>query len=266
MSSTLKPYTNAFYDETTLISVRSARQIVPLVLELLDIGSVVDVGCGSGSWLSVFAELGVPEVFGVDGPWVDPSNLLIARENFFTHDLNRPLALDRRFDLVINLEVAEHLPAEQAESLVKSLTGLGPCVLFSAAVPFQGGTNHINEQWPEYWAQLFMKFGFQVIDCFRNRIWQDENVAYWFAQNLLLYVREDVLSNNPRLLEYASATESNYLSRVHPKMFLKSREALSSPKTMVMRRVWNLLPRAARVRLLKYLTHHFWDQVSARYS
>lgn len=262
----LKPYTNAFYDETQMISVRSAEQIVPLVLDLLDVQSAVDLGCGTGSWLSVFARHGVPEILGVDGGWAGADDLLIPKVDYLVHDLKQPLKLERRFDLVISLEVAEHLPESCAASFVRSLTDLGPVVLFSAAVPFQGGTNHINEQWPEYWARHFMDLGYQPVDCFRNKIWQNENVAYWFAQNLLLFVKTSYLNNSPRLLEHAGRTEPDFLSRVHPKMFLKSREALSSPKAIIMRKLWNLLPRSVRVRLIKYLAHHFWEQVSAKYT
>ena len=59
--------------------------------------------------------------------------------------------MNRKFDLVLSLEVAEHLPSECAEAFVESLVNLGPVILFSAAIPYQGGENHVNEQWPEYW-------------------------------------------------------------------------------------------------------------------
>lgn len=67
-------------------------------------------------------------------------------------DLTQPLSLGRKFDLCVSMEVAEHLPPSRADSFVADLVGLAPVVLFSAAVPEQGGTNHLNEQWPDYGA------------------------------------------------------------------------------------------------------------------
>src|SRR5215211_1558289 len=133
----------------------SAEVIVPLVLEVVKARSVIDVGCGTGEWLSVFKEHGVEDIWGVDGEYVNIKTLAIPEERFIPYDLKRPYRIDRAFDLVVSLEVAEHLPADCAETLVDSLTGLGSVVLFSAAIPYQGGEHHINEQWPEYWIRLF---------------------------------------------------------------------------------------------------------------
>jgi hypothetical protein len=63
----------------------------------------------------------------------------------------------RTFDLAICLEVAEHLPPEAAEGFIDSLTRLAPVVLFSAAITFQVGNQHLNGQWPDYWATLFRR-------------------------------------------------------------------------------------------------------------
>jgi SAM-dependent methyltransferase len=144
-------YTSEFFRAKTEGSLRSARTVVPIVMELLKPGSVVDVGCGRGTWLSVFAEHGIADVVGVDGDYVDRRTLLIPPDRFVAHDLTTPLRLHRTFDLVVSLEVAEHLPVACAGEFVASLTSLGSAVLFSAAVPGQGGTHHVNERWQDYW-------------------------------------------------------------------------------------------------------------------
>lgn len=120
-------------------SRQSAAEIVPLLQELIRPQRVIDVGCGLGTWLVVFRENGVEEVWGVDGPWIDRSMLSIPEDRFITWDLNAPLQLDREFDLALCLEVAEHLPSSSAQVLLDSLTCLAPVILFSAAIPFQGG-------------------------------------------------------------------------------------------------------------------------------
>src|SRR5262249_35913095 len=134
-------------------SRRSAEQVVPLVLELIRPRSVIDVGCGTGSWLAVFQEAGVGEVLGVDGRWAERKMLEVPEGRVLVFNRKNPLRLRRRSDLVLSLEVAQHLPERCAATFVDSLTRLGPVVLFSAAIPFQGGHGHVNEQWPEYWVK-----------------------------------------------------------------------------------------------------------------
>src|SRR5262249_36128871 len=171
----------------------SAREIVPLVLELILVRSIVDVGCALGTWLSVFKECGVQDVLGIDGAHVDLNMLEIPKEQFLAFDLGKPFAIGRQFDLVVSFEVAEHLPPECAEIFVDSLTRLGPVILFSAAAPFQGGENHVNEQWPDYWVKYFQSKGYEAIDCLRKKIWQNSKVEWWYAQNTLMFVRRDHL-------------------------------------------------------------------------
>lgn len=217
------PYTTRFYQKDLDVVLRSARQIVPLVMELVSPQSVVDVGCGIGAWLSVFAEHGVRDYLGVDGDYVEPAMLRIPRDRFVAYDLTMPLRMERRFELVVSLEVAEHLPASAAAGFVRSLTGLGPAVLFSAAVPYQGGAHHVNEQWPDYWARLFADQGYAVLDCIRRRVWNNEEVAEWYAQNTLIFVREELLAR-PRLKAERDRTVDSQLAMVHPRMYLKQHE------------------------------------------
>ncbi len=134
-----KHYTRAFFEEISGPSRRSAVEIVPFLMEMLDPRSVIDVGCGVGSWLSVFHELGVTDLCGVDGDYVDRSLLQIPQEKFVVRDLTKPFTLNRVFDLVISLEVAEHLPPASAETFVSSLVELGPVILFSGDGPATRG-------------------------------------------------------------------------------------------------------------------------------
>src|SRR5262249_43878340 len=147
----------------------SAEIIAPLVLQLLPVRSVVDVGCGDGNWSAAFHELGVQEILGIDGEYVRKEVLQIPVEWFQPTDLSKPFRLNRSFDLAICLEVAEHLPPEGALAFVESLTASAPAVLFSAAIPYQGGDNHINERWQDEWVSLFKQRGYLAIDAFRKQ-------------------------------------------------------------------------------------------------
>jgi SAM-dependent methyltransferase len=189
---TTSHYDERFYAGKDLGSYRSATVILPLVFSIIAPRSVVDVGCGTGTWLRVVEELGVHDYFGYDGAHVP--QLRIARERFAAADLSQPLHAARRFDLAISCEVAEHLPSSAATSFVATLCSLSDVVLFSAAIPGQGGVHHINEQWPEYWQARFRENGYSAYDCIRLRVWGDDRVEWWYRQNAILYVADSAAS------------------------------------------------------------------------
>jgi hypothetical protein len=130
---------------------------------------------------------------------VPTKRLQIDGARFRAADLTQSLHLDRAFELAVCVEVAEHLPAEAAPILIASLTTLAPVVLFSAAVPQQGGTGHVNEQWPAYWNRLFAAHGYVAADTLRTALWHDARVAWWYSQNLMFFVRRSRLGDYPAL-------------------------------------------------------------------
>lgn len=219
-------YTKDFFEYIKEGSRKSAKEIVPFIIELVQPQSVVDVGCGTGEWLSVFREHGIKDIFGIDGEYVNQELLEIPQNKFLSFDLTKPLQLKRKFDLVISLEVAEHLPSHCAETFVNSLTEHGSVILFSAAIPYQKGTNHINEQWLEYWNNLFNTKGYVAVDCIRNRVWQNDRVDFWFAQNMVFFVCQKYLdsSQNHKLQQQFENTHVEQLSVVHPKKYLQLAE------------------------------------------
>ena len=219
------PYDQQFFASHEAGARDSARATVPLVLDIVKPRSIVDVGCGIGTWLAEFQAAGVADYVGVDGDYVDRASLVIEPERFVAHDLDEPLDLGRRFDLAISLEVAEHLPDESAGAFIASLTALAPVVLFSAAIPHQGGDGHVNEQWPEYWQAKFAQRNYVVVDCLREHLWRHKDVEPWYAQNMLLFVDRQRLSDYPRLAaHFAQAGEHPRLSLVHPGHYLRLHE------------------------------------------
>ncbi len=193
-------YDRRFFETIVDGSKRSANVIAPIVVNLVHPQTVVDVGCGTGSWLQTFLEAGVEDGLGIDGDYVDRRQLVIDPEQFLPMNLSQPEQIGRRFDLAINLEVSEHLPTASSARIVEFLTGLADVVLFSAAIPGQQGTNHINEQWPTFWESLFHARGYVRINALRPRIWMNQDVKWWYRQNAVLYVRREALSNYPDLL------------------------------------------------------------------
>lgn len=179
-------------------AIRSANEVAPLVYSRLGHPrSVIDVGCGEGWWARAFAELGCI-VVGIDESitveTIAETDTGVMR--FLPGDLTGDAWAhpDLRSDLAVCLEVAEHLPAGVGAGLVRTLCELAPLVLFSAAIPGQGGHGHLNEQWLEYWRDRFLECGYVLHDGFRDHFWNDPNVEPWYAQNLVLFGRDSSLA------------------------------------------------------------------------
>lgn len=260
----MNPYTEEFYNRKYEIGARrSAKEVLPIVIELVKPQSVIDIGCGIGIWLSVFEELGVKELWGIDGDWVDRKSLKILENRFLEFDLTKPFKVDRNFDLVVSLEVAEHLPHKSARNFVDSLVRLGPVILFSAAIPCQGGVNHLNEQWPAYWVKLFQERQYAVIDCIRKKIWKNERVEWWYAQNILIFANLNHIEKDPLLRREFQSNKNNQLSIVHPRKYLdllenheKTRQRMSDLKNKSLMQVLSVIPALTKKAIKRRLNAH----------
>jgi SAM-dependent methyltransferase len=213
-------YTAGFFKGQRRESLASARIIVPIVCRALEPTSVIDVGCGVGAWARVFEDAGAA-VTAIDGEYVDRDQLLIPPERFIAADLTQGIPIDEKVDLAVCLEVAEHLPPDAGELLVAELARVADSVLFSAAIPHQGGTGHVNERWQDEWAEIFAAEGLEAIDVIRPQVWDDPRVSPWYAQNTLLYARSAIAD---RLRGEVTPP----LRVVHPRLY----EAQHAPKPL----------------------------------
>ena len=195
-------YDRSFFEYINAGSRRSAQAVLPFLASQFDVNSVADFGAGQGAWLAEWQARGVTDIVGIDGSYVDDTSLLIPPDRFLAHDLKSPIALGRRFDLVESVEVAEHLPASAAETFIANLVSHGDLILFSAAVPGQGGEHHVNEQPYEYWRQIFASHGYVLLDAIRPRITGNRSVEPWYRYNTLLYVHHSLV---PALAESLKA-------------------------------------------------------------
>jgi len=220
-------YNDAFFDGQQDGSYRSAKVIVPFIIKLLQPLNVVDVGCGRGTWLAAFIDNGVTDVVGIDGEYIDRAQLYIPQDTFQALDIAAPFSLTRIFDLVVCLEVAEHLPESHADSFVRSLCRLGPAALFSAAIPYQGGTNHQNEQWQDYWVRKFQNNGYIVVDCLRPAFWNNPDIDWWYRQNMMLFIQQSHLASLPDLAGYAQDSLLP-ISVAHPECYMNMKYILET--------------------------------------
>lgn len=208
-------YDEVFFSKIQQGSRTSASIVVPAILKLVKAHSVLDIGCGTGEWLAEFKENGVKEVMGIDGDYVSKEALQINHTEFQGIDLNIPFDLSKRYDLAISLEVAEHLNPESSESFVKSIIKHSDYVLFSAAIPKQKGTHHVNLRKQSYWASLFNDNGYVALDLLRDEIWYLP-VQYWYKQNAILYVKKSVFLSDNDLNKHQPVTDLTKLDRIHP--------------------------------------------------
>jgi SAM-dependent methyltransferase len=170
----------------------SARQIVPLLIDGAWPDKVIDVGCGEGWFANEFNHRGIP-ASGIDGaPYT--SDTALSRSRYIQLDLTEGFSQKKillpKVDLALCLEVAEHIPEEHAGSLIADLCSLADTVLFSAAIPGQGGYGHVNEQWPHYWVKLFARHGFMCSGALRWQIWNDDKIEPWYKQNMTVATRQ----------------------------------------------------------------------------
>jgi hypothetical protein len=156
---------------------------------------------------------------GVDGPYVDRCRLRIDPAEFCAADLSGPVDLGRRFDLVQSLEVAEHLSADKAETFVETLVRHSPLVMFSAAVPGQGGEHHVNERPLEYWRGLFRQKGYSAIDYLRPLICNDFQIAWWYRYHVLLYVKRDYVAALPEAIRSCLLADGDELRDYYPRRY-----------------------------------------------
>lgn len=214
-------YDENFYRELQRVA-NSAANVLKVVSKFVRPRSVVDLGCGVGSWLSFWQKNFGAEIYGMDGDYVDRRNLLIPAENFHPFNLEERVNLNRRFDLAMTIEVAEHLTPARADSFVEDLTKLSDVILFSAAIPAQGGVNHINEQWQSYWAEKFLRLGYVGVDCIRPTVWDfNYRVEDSHRQNIFIYAKSTELYRYPELHDfYLKHRDATMFNAVHPAFYI----------------------------------------------
>jgi len=213
-----KHYDDAFYEDQVSGSVRSAKIILEILYDFFQPRSVVDVGCGRGTWLSVAESLGSEMLTGIDGHWNTKDALLSNNINFIQADLEGHIDIKEKYELCISLEVAEHLSEQRAHTFVDTLCKASNVVLFSAATVNQGGENHINEQWQSYWVRLFQSNGYKCYDVFRQAVWENEEVAWWYRQNLFLFLNLPEVEDDFDI-EKLKRMEKTIPDIVHPKSY-----------------------------------------------
>lgn len=210
ISNLFKPYNDAFYSGRHDRSFYAATTVLSLLKRFYpnkNFSSILDVGCGTGTWLDASRSIGATDLYGIEGDWL-PDSHFSRHATLLRKNLDESFSFSRVFDMSISLEVAEHINPSSAFTFIASLASTSNLILFSAAPPGQGGQHHVNEQPIAYWVDLFAQHNFYPRDFIREAIWNDPNIDFWYKQNILIFERNSSLSSN-----------SQPLSFIHPDLF-----------------------------------------------
>lgn len=199
-----------YIHEESVHNFMAAEEVMPFIVNKFKPESVVDIGCGIGTWLKVAKNLGVRKVVGVDASYVDRNLLKLEDCEFITKDLRYPFSLNEKFDIALCLEVVEHLPENISNEIVSTLCSHSDIIIFSAAIPNQGGQNHINEQVPDFWIRIFASHGFKPYDVLRPFFWNNKKVNFWYRQNMVVFSKNNI---SDKFEEDFTQTFNHY---VHP--------------------------------------------------
>lgn len=197
----LSVYDDKFYDDFGWEANEMARWFLPLLQSVVPFRSFADVGCGEGHYLRFLSDNGIhgTNLLGIEGSPAACRRWQGLGFEVERHDLRLPFHknLYGKFDVVMSLEVAEHVEAEFAEVFVATLTLLSDTVVMTAAPPNQGGEHHVNEQPKSYWEDLLARKSYYrdaatevtLLKGVASARYGGGYVTPWLEPNLMVYRR-----------------------------------------------------------------------------
>ena len=194
----------------------SARHIISVISKYYKPSSVIDMGCGNGIFLKCWQESSANEILGLDGNNIDDAALFILRDNFKSVNFeNYKNQNNKKYDLAMSCEVAEHIPQDKSELFIANLCSFSDFILFSAAIPYQDGLNHVNCQPLKYWVDIFEKQGYACFDFIRPQLLnKHEEILSWYLQNIHFFCKNDkkfILEQNSKSKEELNETKNPFM-------------------------------------------------------
>jgi hypothetical protein len=195
-------YSESFYSSVGSRASIAASIVMGSVKQWYSPSSIVDYGAGPGVWsieaAKVFPNASVlaldyeaATIFSEEFESKRPKNLITLELNF-EEEKSIPVV---NLDMAICVEVLEHLSEEAANRVFNSICSTAGIVIFSAAVPGQGGTGHINEKPKNYWVSRFVENDFLVFDTFAQNL-QHPQVPDYYRNNCFLAINSKFLTSD----------------------------------------------------------------------
>ncbi|RJF78767.1 methyltransferase domain-containing protein [Rhodopseudomonas palustris] len=184
--------------------IQNARRCLSIVSDQIPFKSVIDFGCGIGAWLHAATDLGAEKVIGIEGDYIRNADTVVPQSLIETRDLATfETDWNKKFDVAMTIEVAEHLPEAAANGFVRMLTSASDVVIFSAARLNQTGLGHINEQPLGYWISKFDLLRYVPLEIFRPHLANVEGMYPWLRMNLIMLVQSKKLEELPHLHQFS---------------------------------------------------------------
>ena len=196
----------------------SQRLYLEHLQSIIPFKSMCDLGCGPGYWVNVACKMGIEDAMGYDIPIAGGQKRLIEASHLVECDLSELYDFGRRFDLAVSTEVIEHIPQGKEGTFIANCCAASDFVLFSGAIPYQGGVGHVNEHWLEHWNSFFKSNGYVCFDLFREKFWYDPRIQYYYRQNTVFYVH---CSRVDELHSKGLNSTSQPQTRIHPEMIIQ---------------------------------------------
>ncbi|HEX3803725.1 MAG TPA: methyltransferase domain-containing protein [Solirubrobacteraceae bacterium] len=173
-------------------SIADAPGVVKVVEEVFpEAQTFLDVGAGSGGFAAEVKRTGrriTACEYNKVGRWFTGLQGVVSHP--FDLNASSPAPdVTGKFDIVYSFEVGEHLPPELGRRMVAFIAEHAHQVVFTAAIPGQGGMGHVNEQPPEYWVELFTDAGMQFDEALTSQVrerFHQERLAPWFEKNAIV--------------------------------------------------------------------------------
>lgn len=182
-------YNKRYFETIEKVEKVQAETLSEILTELYKPTSVADVGCATGLYLWPF------HINGIDTVGYDSADYAIENAVVPTIqkvDLTNVMVAPKKTDLVICLEVLEHIELELSGGVINNMVSMSDLIIFSAAQPGQKGTGHINCQPKEFWETVFNIHGYvrdyndehKILD----HVTKNDH-AEWFKNNLQVFKR-----------------------------------------------------------------------------
>lgn len=188
--STFKINEKGFWEDATGSGhIHDQRLATAIYKNHLESGkTLLDLGCGKGDYIKYFKSQGC-EVTGLDG---NPHTPALSDGLAGVQDISVPFSLGKKFDVVISLEVGEHIPAEYESTLIDNIIKHAKNkIITSWAVPGQGGDGHVNCRTNEYIIDEFEKRGWEY-NRLASSILRTSSSLPWFKKTLFVFERYGV--------------------------------------------------------------------------
>ncbi|MFH1202704.1 MAG: methyltransferase domain-containing protein [Candidatus Omnitrophota bacterium] len=186
-------YDDQFFNHNLKTNIPIAKDLVDILYNYFHPESVVDVGCGTAEYLAEFNRLGI-KIKGYEGSPAALKKAMVSGNFIQLADLREKIKSDERYDLALCLEVAEHIESRYSKILVDNLASLSDTIIFSAAIPGQGGHFHINEQPHEFWIGLWQERNYilrkDIIEALKEQM-RERGILWWYTANLMVFLKSE---------------------------------------------------------------------------